>query len=140
MGIAAGGCRLYGELVSDYYGPMPSKADLPQEVVIVRSFRRDPEDPEIGRLRQMHLDRVRYIEARDFHSVNRVVLGESGALTAAIESLNLAVGDTVVVSGEYQGGYRGGAASGVVPNWPGDRYVDYPVAVHRLLEIRRKSP
>lgn len=88
----------------------------------------------------MHLDRVRYIDAGDFDDVNRVVLGEAGELTAKVESLNLAIGDTVIVSGEYAGLYRGGAASGVVPNWPGDRYVDYAVAVHQLLEIKRKSP
>jgi hypothetical protein len=140
MGVVTGGCHWYGELVGEYSGPMPAKADLSQETVIVRSFSRDPAGPEAGKLRNMHLDRVRYIQARDFDDVNRVVLGETGELTAHVESLNLAVGDTVVVSGEYQGVYRGGAASGVVPNWPGDRYVDYPVAVHRLLEIKRKSP
>jgi hypothetical protein len=139
-GVAAGGCGWFGELVGEYSGPMPAKGNLAQEVVIVRSFQRDPAGPEEGRLRRMHLDRVRYIDARDFDDVNRVVLGETGELTARVESLNLAIGDTVVISGEYAGLYRGGAASGVVPNWPGDRYVDYPVGVQRLLEIKRKSP
>lgn len=137
--IVAGGCHWYGELVGEYSGPMPAKGGLPEEVVIVRSFGRDPAGPEQGRLRRMHLDRVSYIQARDFDDLNRVVLGETGELTPFVESLNLAIGDTVVISTEYAGLYRGGAASGVVPNWPGDRYVDYPVAGHRLLKIKRKS-
>jgi hypothetical protein len=140
LAVAASGCHWYGELVGEYSGPMPAKSNLLHEVVIVRSFRRDPEGPEAGRLRRMHLDRVRYIKAGDFGDVNRVVLGETGELTARVEALNLAIGDTVVISSEYAGLYRGGAASGVVPNWPGDRYVDYPVGVQRLLEIKRKSP
>lgn len=140
VGIAASGCHWYGELVGEYSGPMPAEGNLLQEVVIVRSFGRDPAGPEVGRLRRMHLDRVRYIQGRDLDDVNRVVLGETGELTAQVESLKLAIGDTVVISTEFAGLYRGGAASGVVPNWPGDGYVDYPVAVHRLLEIKRKSP
>jgi hypothetical protein len=135
------GCELIDRLAGEYSGPMPKMVDVVDEAVIVRQFARDPAGtPEAGRLRRMHLDRVRYIDARAFSDVNRVIAGETGDLTALIESLNLVIGDTVVISAKYQGVYHGGAATGVVPNWPGDRYIDYPVAVHRLLEIRRKAP
>jgi hypothetical protein len=138
--IAVGACDWIDRLAGEYSGPMPGSGDLAGESVVVRSFRRDPAGPEEGKLRRMHLDRVRYLDARDFNDVNRVVLGETGELTEYVESLNLEVGDTVVISTDYQGIYYGGAASGVVPNWPGDDYIDYPVAVHRLLEIRRPVP
>lgn len=135
------GCELIDRLAGEYDGKMPAKADVVSEAVIIRSFQRDPAGTaEAGRLRRIYLDRVRYLDARDFHDVNRIILGETGDFTAHIESLNLGVGDTVVVSADYQGVYHGGAATGVVPNWPGDRYIDYPVAVHRLTEIRRKTP
>ena len=137
----ATGCDLIDRLAGEYSGPMPKKVDVVDEAVIVRQFARDPAGtPEAGRLRRMHLDRVAYIDAGDFSDVNRVIAGETGDLTALVESLNLAIGDTVIITGKYQGVYHGGAATGVVPNWPGDRYIDYPVAVHRLLEITRKAP
>ncbi|HEX8320510.1 hypothetical protein [Longimicrobium sp.] len=137
----ASGCELIDRLAGEYDGKRPAKENVVSEAVIIRSFQRDPAGTaEAGRLRRIYLDRVRYLDARAFHDVNRIILGETGDLTAFIESLNLAVGDTVVVSTDYQGVYHGGAATGVVPNWPGDRYIDYPVAVHRLVEIRRKTP
>lgn len=137
MAFAAGGCNWIDRLAGEYSGPMPAQTDLHQETVIVRAFGRNPAGSNQGALRTMHLDRIRYLDVDGFNDVNRVILGETGELTDYVESLNLEIGDTVVISTDYQGVYHGGAASGVIPNWPGDEYIDYPVAVHRLLEIRR---
>ena len=139
--LVLAGCDLIDQLAGEYGGKLPMKDDVVSEAVIIRSFQRDPAGTaEAGRLRRIYLVRVRYLNAGAFHDVNRVVLGETADLTAQIESMNFVVGDTVLVSTDYQGVFHGGAARGVVPNWPGDRYIDYPVAVHRLLEITRKAP
>lgn len=132
-------CTAWDRVMGNYTGPMPQKTDLAAEEVVIRSVRRDPEGSAQGRVGYMHLDRVRYLRS-DPRSVNRVVLGQPQALSARVDSLGLEVGDTVLIWTQYASVYRGGAAEGTVPDWPGSGWSDYPVAIHQLTDIRRKRP
>jgi hypothetical protein len=88
----------------------------------------------------MFLDRVRYLEAGDLKSVNRVIMGQTWTFGARIDSLGIGVGDTVIVSTDYANIHRGGTPKGAIPSWPGTDRHDYPVGLHLLTDIRRKQP
>jgi hypothetical protein len=115
-----------------YRGPQPSQEDITNEVAIVR----DVDVTESGHTALL-IDRVRYVQAGDPHNVNRAVSVRSGAaMRDTVAALNLAAGDTVLISSHYQGNE---SVIGIrsVPNWPGHNAYQYPIAVHAITAIAR---
>jgi hypothetical protein len=95
------------------------------------------------------LDRVRYLEAGDPYNVNRVAQINVTKLlprpNLLIDSLQLKVGDTVVVSGTFSGAAdayqqngRGGLGD-IVPQWPGHKRSAYGIGSYNLRKIERVS-
>ncbi len=131
-------CVVGDVLLGNYRGPLPEQVNLVEEEVIVRGLSRDSSGPRTGLVTSTFLDRVRYLSSGDLKSVNRVIFGQTWTLGARIDSLGIAVGDTVIISTEYASVHRGGTAVGVVPEWPGTGEYSYPVGWHIVKEIRRK--
>lgn len=132
------GCVVGDLLLGNYRGPLPEQVDLVEEEVIIRDLSRDSSGPRAGLVTSTFLDRVRYLASGDLKSVNRVVFGQTWTLGARIDSLGIAVGDTVIITTEYANVHRGGTAVGVIPDWPGTGDHTYPVGWHIVREIRRK--
>jgi hypothetical protein len=131
------GCNAWDRWAGNYIGPLPQRADLSEEVVIVRHASRDGSGPRAGLVTSMYLDRVSYIESGRLRSVDRVILGQTWTLGPRIDSLNIGIGDTVIVSTEYGNVNRGGPPKGAIPDWPGTGHHDYPVGWHVVTQIRR---
>ena len=120
---------MFGE---NYEGPPPAQEDISNEMAIVRSTY----VPESGRT-SLLIDRVRYVDAGDPHNVNRAVQVSSGdAMLEAVAALNLAVGDSVLISTRYQGIVRVVNIQSV-PNWPGHKAYEYSIGFHVVTEIAR---
>lgn len=133
------GCVVGDRLLGNYTGPLPAKADLVEEAVVIRDLSRDPSGPWAGLVTSAWLDRVSYLEAGKLRSVDRVILAVTRNVAARIDSLDLAVGDTVVVTTRYGNVHRGGTRRGVIPGWPGEGHHDYPSGFHNLIEVRRRE-
>ncbi len=120
--LAALGCT---NALSPYDGPQPSQEDVLGEVVTVRYVR----TPVQGQL-SFIVDRTRFVEAGDPHNVDRVIMVFTTEATAAqVSALDLQPGDRVTISTVYSGRREVGELS-QVPNWPGHRYREYPIATH----------
>jgi hypothetical protein len=137
LGLSA--CNVWDRLLGNYTGPLPARADLTEEQVIVRQLLRDASGIRGGQVTSVYVDRVSYLSSGRLKSVDRVILGQTFTLGPRIDSLAVVVGDTVVVSTEYANVHRGGTAPGIVPDWPGTGHHDYPVGWHIVTQIRRKS-
>lgn len=69
--------------------------------------------------------------------VNRVVALLHGDDGPSLDSLGLEVGDTVAVNTRYVGVTLSGPGPGLIPGWAGYKYLEYPIAGHRLRSISR---
>jgi len=120
---------MFGE---NYEGRPPAQEDISNEIAIVRSTY----VPESGHT-VLLIDRVRYVDSGDPHNVNRALRVSSGdAMLEAVAALNLAVGDSVLISTQYQGIVQVVNLQSV-PNWPGHKAYQYPIAFHVVTAIAR---
>ena len=125
VGIAA--CE---NVLSPYRGPRPATDGITSEVVVVRYLRTQDNPSYI-------VDRTRFVNSGDPHDVDRVVwVFTNEATVAQVGALELQVGDTIVISTRYSGVREVGALE-AVPNWPGHKYYEYPIATHQFTAIRR---
>lgn len=120
---------MFGE---NYEGPQPAEEGITNEVAIIRSTYVQ----ESGQT-SLLIDRVRYVQAGDPHNVDRAVqVGSGVAMLEAVAALNLAVGDSVLISTRYQGNVQVVNIRSV-PNWPGHNAYQYPMAFHIVTSIAR---
>jgi len=132
--LSAAGCKVHpAELVGGYGGPNPQRVPIVEEVVVVRALFRGPG----GGVSSMYGDRVRYIETEP-HNVNRVVQIEPRELQSTVEALNLKVGDRIRISTRFVG-YTDGPGSQYIPDWPYDKYFEYPIGHHFLTAVARAT-
>lgn len=129
-----GACGLEAAL-PHYTGEQPSTASLASERLVVRQTVESSVIP--GGIGAFYGDRLRYLEGGDPHDVNRVVRVETGSLTSRIAELGVQVGDTLIVTTKYDTTYYEATAPGAVPDWPGHRHHEYPVARHTLASVAR---
>ena len=130
VGTASCG-EIMDRLTGAYSGPRPSTDPLQDEVVIVRDVH-----TALGHT-QIVAERTRFAEAGDPHNVNRVVrITTDDASRDEVHALALQLGDTLVVSTRFRIMGEGGGSMGV-PNWPGHRSVEYPIAHHNFTSARR---
>lgn len=85
----------------------------------------------------MHLDRLLYQQPGRSGDVNRVVALLHGGDGPSLDSIGLEVGDTVAVNTRYVGVTLSAPAPGLIPGWAGYKYLEYPIAGHRLRSISR---
>lgn len=127
LALGLPGCE---NVLSPYRGPRPTTESISQEVAVVR-YGRTPDKPSYI------VDRMRFVEAGDPHDVNRVVwLYTTDATVDEVNALHLQPGDTITISTEYAGVREVGELTRV-PNWPGHRYYEYPIATHRITAVKR---
>lgn len=127
-----------GNIFGTYQGPAPASADLTNEAVVVRSVLRDPAGERQGLVSLVHLDRLAYQQPARRGDINRVVALLHGDDGPSLDSLGLEVGDdTVVVNTRYLGVTLSGPGPGLIPGWAGYKYLEYPIAGHRLRSISR---
>ena len=136
LALATSGCDLLvGAVVDVFPGPPPDQVGLTGETVIIRRAR---QTPETG-MHYFYVDRVRLLET-DPHNINRVIEVRANELQARVDSLALKVGDRVVINTRYLADTEAGELSPYIPNWPFDRYGEYPVGLHALTAIERTGP
>jgi hypothetical protein len=122
-------------LLNTYTGPGPSQDDLSGEVAIVRTVR---VQPETG-IQSFFLDRERFLTTAP-HDINRVVLVTARDVQPAVTPMELKVGDRVRISTTFLSFTEAGDLARDVPDWPFDRYDEYPLGFHALTEIERLAP
>jgi hypothetical protein len=137
VGIALTLPACKGNLFGTYQGPAPDSADLTNEAAVVRSVVRDPAGERQGLVSLVHLDRLLYQLPGRSGDVNRVVALLHGDDGPSLDSLGLEVGDTVVVNTRYVGVTLSGPGPGLIAGWAGYKYLEYPIAGHRLRSISR---
>ena len=136
--FAMAGCKGFArDLLGIYDGPPPSTASLSAERVVLRTIFRNPEKASGEPILGLYLDRVSFIDAGKLKSVDRLVVGRPTEIQARVEALDLAVGDTLIVSTRYAGVTLSGPDPSTVPGWDGYRYLEYPVASHVLTSVER---
>lgn len=123
---------IVAKLTGVYQGPRPVQEDLTREVVIVRSVYALPAEG----IQSLTVDRVRFLEANRPHDVNRIAEVLPGDARPVLEALKPQVGDTLRISTRYLGSPLVGDLRGI-PNWPGHRYREYPITLHRLTSVER---
>lgn len=132
--LPAAGCNAIGDVIlgERYRGPQPATEGIVNETAVVRLVEVGPSGQTV-----LLVDRERYVEAGDPHNVNRVVRVASGeAMRHAVAALNLAPGDRLVLSTQYQGDVNV-IGSMNVPDWPGHSAYEYPIAFHSITAITR---
>lgn len=136
--FAVAGCKgIARDLLGIYDGPLPSTASLSSERVILRTIYRHPEKASGEPILALYLDRVSFLDSGKLKSVDRLVVGSVYEIRAQVEGLNLALGDTLIVSTRYAGVTQSGPDPSTVPGWDGYRYLEYPVASHVLTSLER---
>jgi hypothetical protein len=136
--FAVAGCKgIARDLLGIYDGPSPSTASLSSERVIVRTIYRHPEKASGEPILALYLDRISFLDAGKLRSVDRLVVGSPREIQAQVEALNLALGDTLIVSTRYNGVTLSGPDPATVPGWGGYRYLEYPIASHALTSLER---
>jgi hypothetical protein len=136
--LTAGGCEgLARDLLGIYDGPRPSAAPLSSERVILRSIFRHPEKTSGEPILGLYLDRVSFLDSGKLKSVDRLVVGRPFEIQAQAEAMDLALGDTLIVSTRYDGVTLSGPDPATVPGWGGYRYLEYPIASHALTSLER---
>jgi len=136
--FAVAGCKgIARDLMGIYDGPPPSTASLSSERVVLRTIFRHPEKASGEPILALYLDRVSFLDAGKLKSVDRLVVGSVYEIRARVDALDLAVGDTLIVSTRYDGVTQSGPGPSTVPGWAGYRYLEYPVASHVLTSVER---
>jgi hypothetical protein len=136
--FAVAGCEgLARDLLGIYDGPPPSTAPLSAEHVIVRTVYRHPEKQSGEPILALYLDRVSFLDAGKLKSVDRLVVGRTREVQEQVEALGLEVGDTLIVSTQYNGVTESGPGPSTVPGWAGYQYLEYPLAAHVLTSVER---
>lgn len=134
--LSAAGCESAAlTLLGVYDGPSPEQADISAERVIVRFASR----PAAGGTQYFYVDRVRLLETRP-HDINRVVEVIPGDAQSEVSGLALEVGDTIAISTRYLSDREAGELGKYVPDWPFDRYGEYPIGLHALTAVERVNP
>lgn len=131
---ATAACDILSDVMwgPSYEGPQPAAESIIGEYAVVRRINVPPSGPAV-----LLIDRVRFVEAGDPHNINRVVdVVAREAMREQVVALNLSRGDTVVISAEFTGIVTR-VGSLPVPDWPGHRAYEYPMAYHALTEIAR---
>ena len=114
-------------------GPRPSETGLDRERVVVRSA-----EPLPGtRVREYLLDRLRYLDARDPHSVNRIIRGQAYLPWPRLDSLAVTVGDTLVVTTRFERADRVYGLNASIPDWPGHDARSYLLGTHTVTEVEK---
>jgi len=132
--LAAGGCSAR-DILGLYTGPKPSRQDIVGERVVVRRVY-----VTTTGISEIHLDRLRFIEAGDLRNVNRVILGSAQEIQPAVRTLAIKPGDTLRVSSRYLHYSVSSSPGDSVPGWAGYDYKEgYPVAVHMLTRVERAN-
>ena len=121
-------------LIGAYPGPGPDQTDIAAETVIVRTA---SEQAETG-IEFFLVDRVHLLKTRP-HDINRVVEVMSRDVQAEVSELGLQVGDTIRISTRYVSNREAGDLGKYVPNWPFDKYGEYPIGFHTLTAVERVS-
>ena len=135
--IGLQGCDgIIGYVTATYTGPKPGSEPLQGEIVIIRNIAILSD----GRIYAFHADRVRFIDAKDPHNINRVVHVRPADAEAALKALQPKVGDRVRISTQFQGIGEASGLEDKIPDWPYGRYIDYPVGVHLLTAVERANP
>jgi hypothetical protein len=109
----------------------PSEA-LADELVIVRVVE------TYGDGQRLYLDRVRYLAAGDSSYLNRVVIGSTHKVRAAVEALHVQRGDTLRVTTTFDTLVRAGGYEAYVPRWPandGECWDGAWVALHAVESV-----
>ncbi|HEX8453720.1 MAG TPA: hypothetical protein VF647_16580 [Longimicrobium sp.] len=114
-------------------GPRPSETGLARERVVVRTAEPLPGIP----VREYLLDRLRYLDARDPHNVNRIIRGQADLPWPRLDSLGVAVGDTLVVSTRFERSDRVYGLNVTIPDWPGHGARSYLVGTHTITEVEK---
>jgi hypothetical protein len=131
--LAGCGDILAGTSWDRYRGETPATQNITGEVVIVRILSRGLSGNEIT---HFYVDRIRYLTENDPHNVNRIVQATAREIQPRVHSLNLQEGDTLRISSRYEG-LANGNAHAKIPNWPGHRYVEFPIGFHVLEAIEK---
>ncbi|HEX8359005.1 MAG TPA: hypothetical protein VF613_02730 [Longimicrobium sp.] len=121
-------------LIGAYPGPNPDRTDIVAETVIVRTAR---EQAETG-IEFFLFDRVRVLKTKP-HDINRIVEVMSRDIQAEVSRLDLQVGDTILISTRYVADREAGELGEYVPDWPFDKYGEYPIGFHTLTAVERVS-
>jgi hypothetical protein len=139
--LVAGGLAacdpILDSIFDPYEGPDPSTQPLTNERVILRAT-----EMVVNFVPQhYYLDRLQFLERGDSANIDRIVIGMPGNVQATIDSLEIGLGDTLVVSTTFKTiGYSRGLEA-LIPNWAANRYKeDYPVAVHTLVALEKIGP
>lgn len=133
--VAVAGCDVGGLLPPLYEGAQPAKLPLTNERVVVRETR--PSSLIPGAVGGFFGERARFVEQGDPHNVNRVVYLSGAQVPAELAALDVQLGDTLLISTQYDTTYYSGLALDAVPDWPGHDYVEYPIANHTLIAVAR---
>ncbi len=114
-------------------GPRPSETGLERERVVVRSAQ-----PLPGvEVREYLLDRLRYLDGRDPHDVNRIIRGQAHLPWPRLDSLGIAVGDTLLVTTRYERADRVYGLNASIPDWPGHDARSYLLGTHTITEVEK---
>ncbi len=114
-------------------GPRPSETGLARERVVVRSAELLPGIP----VREYLLDRLRYLDARDPHSVDRVIRGQAVLPWPRLDSLGIAVGDTLLVTTRFERADRVYGLNASIPDWPGHDSRSYLLGTHTVTGVEK---
>jgi hypothetical protein len=130
--LTTAGCRdAVGFLLGIYTGPEPARTDIIDEQVIVRKIFIS----DLGSISGFLVDRIRFLQ-KDRHNINRLVILNPRELLPLVEQLRLQVGDTLKVSTSFRHFAEAGGESGA-PDWPYEKYVEYPMGSHLLTKVER---
>lgn len=132
--LVLAGCNL-ADLLPHYTGPQPERDPITSERVVVRAIVSSAIYP--GAAGGFYGERTRFVEAADPHNVNRVVRVAGGDLHAALAALNPRLGDTLLISTQYDTTYYDTVSPEAVPDWPGHTHIQYPIARHTLTALSR---
>ncbi len=135
MTLVVAGCGdiLAGTAWGWYRGERPTTQNIAGEVVIVRILSRGLSGNEIT---HFYVDRIRYLTGNDPHNVNRIVQATAREIQPRVHSLNVQEGDTLRISSRFEA-VANGNAHAKIPNWPGHRYVEFPIGFHVLEAIEK---
>jgi len=130
--VCTGGCTdLVGALLGGYTGPAPEQIDIVDEVVVVRRIY----VADHGGISSFLGDRLRYLE-KDPHNVNRLVDVKLRDLRPVVEQLRTKEGDTLRISTRFHYITEASGPTGA-PDWPYEKYFDYPMGSHLLTNVER---
>ncbi|HLL83011.1 MAG TPA: hypothetical protein VK420_10180 [Longimicrobium sp.] len=114
-------------------GPRPSERGLDRERVVVRSA-----EPLPGvQVREYLLDRLRFLDAGDPHHVDRVIRGQGLLPWPRLDSLGIAVGDTLLVTTRFERADRVYGLTAPIPDWPGHDARSYLLGTHTVTEVEK---